>query len=254
MLPRRTTKRKYNKAGAMRTRVRNFIKKYSRPALGVAYSQQRGITNYAYPFPSTLKCRLTYAYQNGSFHAGDGTSNYCGLVEFRCNSVYDPNYTNTTNILVNSQPYFYDQLSAIYGKYCVVGVKYRITCTPPNISDAFLIVRPTAGVHTPTTTQQEALWVEEQRPNSKKYCLVVGQQPRVIKGYIDVAKIYGVSKDTVRDDDTFQSAINANPDKTVHLMLLAGNADNTITNNRFSVNVKLTYMVRFFDRNVVSYS
>ena len=97
--------------------------------------------------------------------------------------------------MINSQPYFYDQITAIYSKYVVVGMKYEIQVTSTTGKEAYVLVRPTAGLHTPTVAIDQWLWVEEQRPNAKKYRITSGHQTKKIKGYVDIAKIWGCSRD-----------------------------------------------------------
>jgi len=65
-------------------------------------------------FPDRLKCKLKYADQYGFSGATPAAQ------VFRGNSLFDPDLTGTGH-----QPRYYDQLTAIYGQYCVTGVKAR---------------------------------------------------------------------------------------------------------------------------------
>lgn len=230
---------------------------YGGGGLKLNYRQSRkATTNYKIPFPPFMKTQLKWAGYWNLMEAGTGTYN-ATVKTIRVNSLYDPSYTETTGTMVNSQPMFFDQLagaSAPYTKYLVKGMKYEVQFANPASQDAFCVVRPTAGVHIPDVTDPKAMWVEEQRLRAKKYTLVRGAKSPVIKGYIDVASIYGVSKDAVRDDDTFASEYNDNPQKAVQLNILVTNADGTIGQNYVPMNVKCTYYVHFFDRNILNYS
>lgn len=223
----------------------------------MTYKQSRGaLTNYAIPFPPFMKTQLKWAAYYPLMYAGDGT--YTSTVKtLRCNSLYDPNYTEVTGTMVNSQPMFFDQLcgaAAPYTKYIVVGMKYSVKFASPVSQDAYVVVRPTAGAHIPDTTDTKAMWVEEQRLRAKKYTLVRGSRQPVIDGYVDIAKVYGVSKDAVRDDDTFHADYSNNPAKSVQLNILVTNCDGTANANYVPMNIMCTYYVHFFDRNILNYS
>lgn len=225
--------------------------------LGLSYRQSRGsTTKYQMPFPPFMKTQLKFAAYYPLMYAGDGV--YTSTVKtIRCNSLYDPNYTETTGTMQNSQCMFYDQLAgaaAPYQKYVVVGMKYDIKFANPVSQDVFVVVRPTAGIHIPDVTDVKAMWVEEQRLRAKKYTLVRGAKSPSIKGYIDIAKIYGVSRDAIRDDDTFAAAYNDNPAKAVQLNILVTNCDGTANANYVPMNILCTYYVNFFDRNILNYS
>lgn len=224
----------------------------------MTYAQARGtkVSNYQIPFPPFMKTQLKWAGYWPLMYAGDGT--YTSTVKtIRCNSLYDPSYTETSGTMINSQPMFFDQLcgaSAPYTKYVVKGMKYSIKFASPVSQDAFCVVRPTAGVHIPDTTDLKAMWVEEQRLRAKKYTLVRGAKQPEIKGYVDIANVYGVSRDAVRDDDSFQAPYNDNPTKAVQLNILLTNCDGTANANYVPMNVQCTYFVHFFDRNILNYS
>lgn len=47
-----------------------------------------------------------------------------------CNGMYDPNQSGTGH-----QPYYFDQMSALYNHYCVVGSKVTVTCVNISASD-----------------------------------------------------------------------------------------------------------------------
>lgn len=258
--------RKYVKSGKYaKNRARGVAGRSARTAqrssyggggLGLTYKQSRSNTNYQIPFPPFLRTRLKFAAYYPLMYAGDGT--YTSTVKtIRCNSLYDPNYTETTGTMQNSQAMFFDQLCGVaapYGKYTVVGMKYDIKFASPVSQDAFVVIRPTAGAHIPDTTDLKAMWVEEQRLRAKKYTLVRGSKQPSIKGYVDISKIYGVSRDAIKDDDTFQAPYNDNPSKAVHLNILVTNCDGTANANYVPMNILCTYYVHFFDRNIVNYS
>jgi hypothetical protein len=67
-------------------------------------------------FPDQLRCTLRYS---------DAGSQFTGSIApaaqvFRANSLFDPDLTGS-----GSQPEYFDQLSAVYGQYCVQGCRFK---------------------------------------------------------------------------------------------------------------------------------
>ncbi len=75
---------------------------------------------FGFGFPDRLKCTLKYRSIGMSF---SGVSPAAQV--FRMNSLFDPDLTNAGH-----QPQEFDQLSAVYGQYCVVGsvLKAEVQC------------------------------------------------------------------------------------------------------------------------------
>lgn len=85
-----------------------------------------GLSRTDFGFPDRLKTKLHYA-DVIQLSASAGSP---GLWQFRMNSLYDPDYTGTGH-----QPQWFDQLSAVYQYYKVLGSKITCTFIPNNISD-----------------------------------------------------------------------------------------------------------------------
>lgn len=85
------------------------------------YVRQNQAVGRSVGFPKTLKFHHRYV-ETFSLTAS-GTA---GIYRMNANGMYDPNYTGTGH-----QPMYFDQLSAIYNHYTVIGSKitYRITPT-----------------------------------------------------------------------------------------------------------------------------
>lgn len=71
-----------------------------------------------YPFPKMKKVVHTYV-DTVSF--GSATTSPAFYL-FSCNNLYDPDYTGTGH-----QPMYFDQLTALYDHYCVIGSKISVT-------------------------------------------------------------------------------------------------------------------------------
>jgi len=79
------------------------------------------------PFPSQIKCIMRYS----EVISNNPAAGLVGHYLFRCNSIYDPNYTG-----IGHQPYGHDQYQLIYNQYQVL--ESVITMTPiSNVAGVF---------------------------------------------------------------------------------------------------------------------
>lgn len=69
------------------------------------------------------KMLMTHKYHEVINH--NSISGVPGFYKFNCNGMYDPNNTG-----VGHQPYYFDQMSAIYDHYTVIGSKITINVVP----------------------------------------------------------------------------------------------------------------------------
>jgi len=82
---------------------------------------QRQIVTMGNGFPRMLK--ITHKYHDN--YNLVATSGITDSHKFRCNGMYDPDYTGTGH-----QPIFFDQMTAIYNHYTVIASKITVTYTP----------------------------------------------------------------------------------------------------------------------------
>lgn len=78
-------------------------------------------------FPKQMKITHRYCDTFGL----DSTSGTLGIVRFACNGMFDPDLTG-----VGHQPYYFDQLGALYNHYHVIGSKIKVTvvaATPTSV-------------------------------------------------------------------------------------------------------------------------
>lgn len=85
-----------------------------------------GLSRSDYGFPDRLRTKLQYC-DVIQLAASAGSP---ALYQFRMASLYDPDYTGAGH-----QPQWYDQLSAVYSFYKVVGSKITATFIPNNVND-----------------------------------------------------------------------------------------------------------------------
>lgn len=96
-------------------------------------------------FPSTKLVRIRYA---DSFTL-TGTSGAVAQKQFRANGAYDPDAS-----VGGHQPLSWDQWSAMYGEYTVLGAKMTLSCVP----DSGQTVPSVVSVYTTGTTTAATDW------------------------------------------------------------------------------------------------
>lgn len=106
---------------------RNYTPPRTRTLTGrIAPGRITGLSRSDYGFPDRLRTKLHYCdVVNLSASAGSP-----GLWQFRMNSLFDPDFTGTGH-----QPQWFDQLSAVYNFYRVLGSKITVTFIPAHVSD-----------------------------------------------------------------------------------------------------------------------
>uniref|UniRef100_UPI004047FF53 hypothetical protein n=1 Tax=Aliarcobacter sp. TaxID=2321116 RepID=UPI004047FF53 len=223
-------------------------KTYKKRPFKRTYRKKRGIPNsvrsQTAPLPDRYFTKLRYSELAGATYSQAAGSP--ATYQFRINSIYDPNYTGTGH-----QPLGHDELGALYNRYRVYGMRYKITFINRSTSyqaECALQLRPNVSAHTSMDTVFEA-------PYSKK-CIVGiegGSSIKVLKGYASVAKIRGVSKKTVSADDTYQAQVGANPSVEPILTIYVRNNDATV-DLFMAFRVELEYFVCFFDRKILNQS
>jgi hypothetical protein len=196
--------------------------------------------------PDHFKTRLVYSELIGLNYTGSTGST--GYNQYRCNSIYDPNFTGTGH-----QPLGHDQWNLFYNRYRVTGMSYVVTFT--NISateecEVALELRPNSTVNTVMDTIREG-------PNCvyKSLCGASGASnaTRTARGFADIAKIRGISKQRVLIESDFQAVFGNNPPIEVFLNIHIINQD-ALTSVGMRVRVDLTYHVDLFDRKIQTQS
>lgn len=151
--------------------------------------------------------------------------------DYRGNSVYDPDYTGA-----GGQPSYFDQITAIYGRYCVFASS--ITVEMHN-SDAV----PTSLDIVPDTSSAALVNAAQARQFANNKHIIVGTDGTVrkLKHYFTTAQAWDCS-DPLLDPD-LSALYNANPVKVWFWHLMVQNTDGGA--NSTSLDVDITYIVRF---------
>lgn len=183
--------------------------------------------------PNNLLTKLTYV--DSIKLDNTGSPGIAATQQFRLNSLYDPDYTNTGH-----QPYLYDQLAALYAHYCVYGVKVEFSVgTETTTSPVLIAVQPTTAISTPSDAELGA-----ERPNSNLLVVDAGGAAQKFSKYYKIADVFGVTKRNILTDDLFQSAITTSPTRIAYLNISAVSQDKAVVCTA-NFTFKLTFYARF---------
>lgn len=153
-------------------------------------------------------------------------------------SLFDPDLTATGH-----QPLWRDTYASMYSRYRVNGIGYKIYCRNTDVQQMSMFFVQ----HSSVTTLDTSVNTLIERGTARKYFLDAMQgRTNVIKGYLSVAKVYGMSRNQFGADDGFDADIGSNPSKMAYLHLMASHRHTG--NNVVNVQVELTYYVEFFNR------
>ena len=127
---------------------------------------------------------------------------------FRLNSLFDPDYTQTGH-----QPQWYDQYTAIYGQYRVLGAKIRATFVPQvnatgeTLSGPLMVGVTTSNDSTFTATQFSNLIEDGNSNNGIVVCKTGGNNMRTINNTFSIERDIAVAS----HDDATASLTNTSP-------------------------------------------
>lgn len=187
--------------------------------------------------PTKIITRLRYC---DSKTLGNGTTTI-GSHTFRCNSVYDPDFTGTGH-----QPLYHDQMSLLYQNYKVL--KARIVAkgmssqgvTLGNICFGLDILDSDNTVDTdPNTIRERA---------GSKYKTITPQMPQTVTGG------WNLKKSKVSDEDGYTALCTANPSNVDYFRIYSFSADGSslLGSSVCSVQIEIDYVVEYFNPVMVS--
>lgn len=184
-------------------------------------------------YPDSLTCVLTYA---DVFAIAPGSQ--AGTYTFRGNSLFDPDYTSTGH-----QPYYYDQLSAIYSRYRVFSSRIRAAAmNNVGTSPVQITVVPASEVVALGLTTHP---LEYPRAKGAKLLGVAGYQTTVVTHSATTQAILGLRNKQILDED-FSALTGANPVSIWYWMVSA--YDVQAANVSVGVQVTIEYECEFYDR------
>lgn len=163
-------------------------------------------------------------------------------------NLYDPDYTG-----IGHQNMGFDQLAAIYNRYRVYGITYKLTF----VNTSTQMQTEVAAIHKVTSGLESTMEDLLERPYRKSMILGIegsGQAVKTITGYLDLSRLWGVAKKLVRIDDLYQAAVGdtGGPTRQGYLQLYTWPLDGTTATASYC-RVQMIHHCVFFDRkNLIS--
>lgn len=187
-------------------------------------------------FPSQLYTKVVYAetFQMASTVGSIANQAISG------NSPYDPDATG-----VGHQPYFYDQLTAIYNSYMCYGSKIEVFTGTNASTDSRIVLRPSI----PSTAIGD-IDLEIERPRAKVGYIKPEHSFRM-RSFAKTKHVFGTQNKNL--DENFQAASTTNPNNRWYWLIGIKPTDDT-SSTTCQITVKVTYYCRFFDRSTVASS
>lgn len=187
--------------------------------------------------PDALRCTLTYA---DVFAIAPGAQ--AGTYTFRGNSLFDPDYTSTGH-----QPYYYDELSALYSRYRVYSSRIRVSAmNNVGTSPVQITLVPASEVVALGLTTHP---LEYPRAKGAKLLGVAGYQTTTVSHFATTREILGLKPKQILDED-FSALTGANPVSIWYWMVSA--YDVQAANVNVGVQVSIEYECEFYDRITIN--
>lgn len=164
----------------------------------------RGIRTSRQPFPQAKVCRLSYGIND------DLVGVPVQSVSYKVNSPYDPPVAASTD-----QPYYFDQLAALYDRVLVYKISYQIHFINSSAHSALPFVQFSTNTTVPSLTRQ----ILEDRWCRHTICSAItgGSPNATIRGKANISSIFGIPPSKVFTDDVYQALVTADPNRPAYL-------------------------------------
>jgi len=196
------------------------------------------------PFPPRFNVDLRYASSIILTTAGVVIGNdFLGTeYVFRLNSLFDPDLTSTGH-----QPFGYDQLTTMYGSYCVTGCMVDITLTEPSSNDIiFCMTAQTGQDTTPLTNAKISTAIERQNVLTQTI-QTTGRNVVKIRQFFPIHQLVGLPHSFMLYNPNYQALVSADPASQCYLRMAVGNLTASSADNLKAV-VLLTFKAFMFNR------
>lgn len=158
-------------------------------------------------------------------------------------SCHDPNLT-----AVGHQPLWWDQMKLLYNRYRVYGFRYsfKVLADRDVTTAVACIVGNSSYVPSPSLQTE----MERQNCRGKGFIHKYGKNQIWFRGYVDVAKLEGLSKKEFAGHEDYEAAVGSSPVKTAVVTVAYQSQDTT--SGRIMVMTTLQYYVELFDKISIS--
>lgn len=207
-------RRKRTKRGGSRTKRKRTVRNLSTVKLGLGFPK---------------KVLVTHKY-NDQVAINTGATGQLSNYLFSCNGMYDPNITGTGH-----QPYYFDQLTALYDHYCVIGSKLKLRVAKSDVTT----VPCTVGVYiNDDTTATTSLTTAMEYSSGRHLVLTTSNQKASITRKWSAKKYFGKS---VLANTDLQGTSAANPSEQSFFNFWVSSETN-IQQTSVLIDVEITYI------------
>lgn len=175
------------------------------------------------------------------------TSGAVGTNQYRGNSLFDPDYSGT-----GTQPSGFDELASLYERYRVLGSTCIVNFVSNTSQNDDLCVFPT---NTATLVGTDNT-IRAEYPYAQRKIANVYQAPPSntrFAQYMSTSKMYGVSKQKVRDEEDYSAATTANPSNSFFWNVSYQAVDRASTQSLYYT-IRIEYYCTFYKRRALNQS
>lgn len=199
------------------------------------------------PFPKVMNTTLVY--KNSSTNlASSGLLPY-QAVTWANNNMYD---FDTSNVLGNKQPLYYDQLLSVDGPYKNYKVNgWKTTIKLINLSDRplFVFFEPSTFSYFEADTPIEI----ENRKGVQERLLTSASNAKPIAYFSKYTSLKSVAPKTISQGENYQAPYNANPQQQIYSSLVWKTIDGSITAFQVALHVSHVFYVQLYnDDSIIS--
>jgi len=200
------------------------------------------------PFPNYMIKKLRYS---ASHVYNVGTSGVLGDQQmWLLNSCHDIDETG-----YGHQPYGYDQLSAIYNRYKVIGTHIKLTISDPtadSIAVCYQLTNPSNS--SPFINTLDPTQVAEQNMSGMAVINDSGSQKLIKRFYVPMHVVAGITKLQFKaDPDNYTADTGSSPANKMRLLLACGSLRGASSGSVVIV-AEFEQVVLFYQRKVLSQS
>lgn len=195
-------------------------------------------------FPEQNVTKLRYSDVITLTSAAQGIPKYV----FRLNSCYDPDFSSTGH-----QPMFWDQLTAVYGRYVVLGAKIKATFSPIVNTTATtqpsgpMIIGIMADQDTTTPTVVSTLLESSRSKTTFLNNALGGNNVKTLTATYSPALSLGVDK----EDQAVHAAVGSNPTLQYYAHVFMAESG-LATSSSCNVKIDIEYTVRLYSLSDVN--
>jgi hypothetical protein len=179
-------------------------------------------------WPEVMAVKLKYNDMRATAASGSQVTQ-----QFRLNSVFDPDYTNTGH-----QPVGFDQLAALYVRYRVVAVEAKVRVQDQTSGGSCLVAMAPVENNALSTTAEG---VAELR-NAVSTTTQFGGPPANLRARWHIGELLGYSDASVLSMTTMDAPVTSNPTYMQYLLIMC---ETTGATDTVEIECELVYYVRF---------